>query len=552
MMIVLLVVIGVAAIAILGRKYANTALPTVLALALCCCMSLGIYFYASVFSRAGELIFAAVGGVLLSAGVYALTNSICKHRAVLKDAIARIAGPRKPLVEFVESDEEEHEKSYKNPDHAGLIAKESEKEELPKLWEEDQPESEQERRAFDEALDEALFADTEATVEAEMEAEEAAATKSNVKEQIEETAAESNEDTLQEPFAVLAVPPLVPEETLETEEAPDDAEPDQFIIEEEESEIPPLALEETLENEEASDNAEPEQFIIEEEESDIPPLVLEEIAEKYTFTDEPDFLPPFEEEDEEAFNEEVEITSEQAEVMESEADSKITTDEVDAKKGAGMVEFDAAKFVRFIEEDLEAEELKAAEAAVQEPEVNEPETDKFFAWAEKEDEAVVPETAEIKEASKQETELYDEAFTAVELEMPERTGYEEEPEADTETPGSAPVAMEGVLQPAKEAISAASKEEPEIVLIESTQEQEPSVLVSEPAKELAFEPVPALDDYKRRKDEAMAEVKSLVAKRQYSDALTSLFTLLNSGFALCEDEKRQLLIIMKLLKEKGI
>jgi hypothetical protein len=74
----------------------------------------------------------------------------------------------------------------------------------------------------------------------------------------------------------------------------------------------------------------------------------------------------------------------------------------------------------------------------------------------------------------------------------------------------------------------------------------------EPVKEFAFEPVPAPDDIKRRKDEAMVEVKSLVARRQYSDALTSLFVLLNSGFALSEDEKRQLLIIMKLLKEKGI
>jgi hypothetical protein len=91
---------------------------------------------------------------------------------------------------------------------------------------------------------------------------------------------------------------------------------------------------------------------------------------------------------------------------------------------------------------------------------------------------------------------------------------------------------------------------PENAVYEEEEETEAEKSIVEPKP--AFEPVPAPDDFMHRKDEAMAEVKTLVAKRQYSDALTSLFALLNSGFALSEDEKRQLLIIMKLLKEKGI
>ena len=377
MMIVLFVVIGVAAIAILGRKYVNASLPAVLALALCCCMSLGIYFYASAFPRADGLIFAGVGGVLLSAGAYALVNALCLRRSALHDAASRAAGPRQPLVEFVEADEEEHERKTdegQESDPDGILTEAGEKVELPKLWEEDAPESEPERHAFDEALDEALFAETE----------DAAETKDVVAEAEPETEgtaaeAETEENTVPEPF-VASVEVLEPEAETEAEteesfvqtdefvparfgeagEISEDAEPKQEPLaeeeeetgipplmlgeaaadaeqglpaQEEESDIPPLMLEEIAETGEFTEGAEPELLAEEEEESDIPPLALKEIAEDYTFVEEPDFLPPLEEE-----------TVELAEAAEGETET---------------VEFDAARFFKFVEEKTEADEAEA-------------------------------------------------------------------------------------------------------------------------------------------------------------------------------------------------
>jgi len=521
-MIVLLVVIGVTAIAILGRKYDNTALPTVLALALCCCLSLGIYFYASVFSRAGELIFAAVCGVLLSAGVYVLTNALCLRHAVLKDSAAHTAGLRKPLVEFVESDEEEcEEKTCEDSEKISEgLAGVGEKEELPKLWEEEAPASEAERCAFNEALDEALFADTEAAMEAK---------------EAEKAAVETEEEAVQVPFAISSEavrsekqenvePEPMSDEAKEEYEplvqskafmfsAPEKAEEicEDITVEEEASDIPLLMLGEDIDVVEI--NKEP--LTIEEEEIDIPPLSLKEIAEDYTFDEETDFLPPLEEVTAAASGEEAEET---AKLFETEPKAVESTGTC-AEEEAGTAEFNAAGSFRFIGEEPEAAEsimAEAAESVEEEPEVIELKTAVLFEYVGKEDEAVEPETVQYTEAAvntaandiPKDSEPFDEAFEAIELDMSESVAYKEE--AESEKP------------------------------------------VIEPAEKPAFEPVPAPDDFKRRKDEAMAEVKGLVAKRQYSDALTSLFALLNSGFALSEDEKHQLLIIMKLLKEKGI
>ncbi len=108
-----------------------------------------------------------------------------------------------------------------------------------------------------------------------------------------------------------------------------------------------------------------------------------------------------------------------------------------------------------------------------------------------------------------------------------------------ETPALEPVAEETAVEP--------EVEEPAFEPVEA--------LVFEPvAEETAAEPAAPeqVSDAARRKEEAMAQVKRLVAARRYDEALHDLFALLNSGAALSEEEKRQLLIIMKLLKEKGL
>ncbi|HWS29706.1 MAG TPA: hypothetical protein VN512_06255 [Clostridia bacterium] len=697
MMIVLLVVIGVAAIAILGRKHANASLPAVLALALCCCMSLGIYFCASAFPRADGLIFAGVGGVLLSAGVYALVNALCLRRAALHDAASRAAGPRQPLVEFVEPDEEEHERKTgegQESDPDDILTEAGEKVELPKLWEEDAPESEPERHAFDEALDKALFAETEDAAETEDVIAEAEPETEGIAAE-----AETEENTVPEPF-VASVEVLEPEAETEAEteesfvqtdefvpagfeeagEISEDAEPKQEPLTEEEEEtgIPPLVLEETAETGEAAEDAEPDLFSearesgipplmlgetaadaeqglpAQEEESDIPPLALKEIAEDYTFVEEPDFLPPLEEENGEPLEKEAEETVEPAEAAEGETETvefdaarffkfveeKTEADEAEAtvpielaapveetetampeafgpaeanadsdgqntEKEAGAVEFDVAEFFRFVGEEpetTEPETTEPAEPLKEEPATIKPMPKDIFEFVEEDEGTAEPEAIEraeiyAKAAAEdiaEDAESFEEAFEAIEFEMPESAVDKEEAEAAesksvtapiqefvaavvekfkgiepepireeafaefepveiSESAGPEPIYEEAVAEPAGKELSAAPvEEEPEAGPIETTEEPKPAEPAFVPAERPAFKPVPAPDDFARRKDEAMAEVKALVAKRQYNDALTSLFALLNSGFALSEDEKRQLLIIMKLLKEKGI
>ncbi|MCE5234622.1 MAG: hypothetical protein LLF87_01030, partial [Eubacteriales bacterium] len=258
MMIALLAAFGALAAVLLGRKYGNPSLPAVLALALCCGLSLGIYFYASSFARANEILFVAAGGVLLSVGVYALTNALCVRRLAAQDASGalRASGPRKPLVEFEEEaiePEEAAEKRFEGP-----LTEAEEKAELPKLWEEEAPETESERLAFEAALDEALL-----------------------------EAPQGGEAESDEPDDLLAPKAEEDEETEEIEVTGE-------IEEIEEAEEPP---EEAFEAEDG-ESAEEETLRQTAGESGIPPLVLPQIVEEDTLREESAFYPPLEEEPE--------------------------------------------------------------------------------------------------------------------------------------------------------------------------------------------------------------------------------------------------------------
>ena len=495
-MIVLLVVAGALTAILLGRKYGYALLPAVLALALCGCISLCVYFFADSFARSGELIGVAAGGVLLSVGVYALANALSARRTAALDA-ARLAGSRKPLVEFEGETSEELEDATQGEKHfEGLLTEAEEKPELPKLWEEELQTAE--RAAFDAALDEVLYARTEG----EDAADEADAETLTIEEaflpQPEETEEEDSELVL----------PLVESPRAQTVES------ETFLPVEPDEEEASVQTHESLFRELSAGDA-------------MPPL---DLVEEFVLSEEDAFIPPLEEEapKEEAAEPEVEepaFEPVEAPVLEPVAEETALEPEVEepafepveapvlepvAEETAVEPEAEAPVFERVEELVLEP----AAEETAVEPEVEEPAFEPV-------EELVLEPVAEETAA---EPEVEEAAFETVEAPAFEPVAEETAAEPEVEEPAFEPVEAP-VLEPVAEEVAA-----------------EP--VAPEQASEQA--------DDARRKEEAMAQIKQLVAAKRYDEALHDLFALLNSGAALSEDEKRQLLIIMKLLKEKGL
>lgn len=468
-MIVLLVVAGALTAILLGRKYGYALLPAVLALTLCGCISLCVYFFADSFARAGELIGVAAGGVLLSVGVYALANALGTRRAAVLDA-ARLAGSRKPLVEFEGETSEEPEDATEGEKHfEGLLTEAEEKPELPKLWEEEIQTAPEERAAFDAALDEVLYARAEGEAAADEADTEMLAVEEAFLPQPEETEEEASELVLplaESPFAqVVEEGAFLPAEPGEAE-----------------------ASEQTHENlfsEPSADDA-------------MPPL---DLVEEFASSEEDAFIPPLEEEEpkEEAAEPEVEEPA---------------SESVEAPVFEPVAEETA------VEPELEEPAFEPVEALVLEPAAEEIAT-----------EPVVKEPA----------------FEPVEVSAFEPVAEETAVEPELEEPVFEPVEALVFEPVAEEAAVEPEVEEPVFETMETP-------ALETVAEETAAEPAAPeqVSDAARRKEEAMAQVKRLVAARRYDEALHDLFALLNSGAALSEEEKRQLLIIMKLLKEKGL